>query len=223
MKKKKIKKEGFDILSPFSLPWLYSETVKDHFFHPRNFMKPDEEKRFKYNAVGMVGSPQCGDVMKFWLLIDPKTEKIKKARWRTFGCGSAIASTSMLSTMITEKGEVTLKEARKITPNDIVKRLGGLPERKIHCSVLGDKALREAINNYYWRTGQYEKIQPESGRIIDKVLKITDLDIEKAILEGAKNLEEVQEKTKVGLGDPDCLEEAEELVKFYLEKYQKSV
>lgn len=215
-KAKKIKKE-MDILS--GIPWVYSKKVRQHFLQPKNFMKFGEEKKFKYNAVGMIGSPACGDVMKFWLWIDPKTERIKKCRWRTFGCASAIASTSVLSEMITKNGGMTLDKARKITPEDIIKELGGLPAIKYHCSVLGDKALRDAINDYYRRTKQYNKIEPGGSRIIDKVLKITERDIEKAIIEGATTLEEVQKKTKVGFGDPKCLPLTEELIKFYKEKY----
>ncbi len=199
--------------------WVYSDKVREHFLHPKNFMKFDEEKKFKYNAVGMIGSPACGDVMKIWLWVDPQTEKIKKVRWRTFGCASAIASTSALSVMLTKNGGMTLKKAREITPDKIIKELGGLPDIKYHCSVLGDKALREAINDYYRRTKQYEKIKPEGSRIVDKVLKITEKDIENAVAEGAKTLEEVQEKTKVGLGDPKCIPLVEELIRFYREKY----
>lgn len=143
-------------------PWLYSDTVQQHFFRPKNFLKENEvpmlksekpsknkdEKVFYYNAIGEAGNPICGDLMKFWLWIDLKTEKIKKCRWQTFGCGSAIASTSMLSVMITENGGLTLEEAKDIKPKDILARLGGLPVQKIHCSVLGDQALRKAIENY---------------------------------------------------------------------------
>ncbi len=217
MKNRKKNKKEMDILS--GAGWVYSKKVRDHFLHPRNFMKFGEEEKFKYNAVGMVGSPACGDVMKFWLWIDPKTEKIKKCRWRTFGCASAIASTSILSEMITRNGGMTLEKARKITPEDIIKELGGLPPIKYHCSVLGDKALRDAINDYYHRTKQYDKIESEGNRIIDKVLKITERDIEKAVIEGATTLEEVQKKTKVGFGDPKCLPLIEELIRFYKEKY----
>jgi len=199
--------------------WVYSDKVREHFFHPKNFMKFGEEEKFKYNAVGMIGSPACGDVMKIWLWVDPQTEKIKKVRWRTFGCASAIASTSALSEMLVRNGGMTLEKAREITPDKIIKELGGLPDIKYHCSVLGDKALREAINDYYRRAGQYEKIKPEGSRVIDKVLKITEKDIENAVVEGAKTLEEVQEKTKVGLGDPKCLPLVEELIRFYREKY----
>jgi len=98
-------------------------------------------------------------------------------------------------------------------------RLGGLPVRKIHCSVLGDKALRMAINDYYRKVGKLDKIEIEQGRIIDKVLKITDHDIEEAVLEGADTLEKVQARTKVGTGDPSCIPEVEQLIRFYKEKY----
>jgi len=87
----------------------------------------------------------CGDVMKLYIKVDRKTQKIKECRWKTFGCASAIASTSIMSEMAIGK---TLEQAKKITPQDIVKALGGLPARKIHCSVLGDQALRAAIEDY---------------------------------------------------------------------------
>jgi NifU-like protein involved in Fe-S cluster formation len=144
---KKEKNKKADLIQN-ETPWVYSDTVKEHFFNPKNFMKPEEEKTFKFNAYGEAGSPACGDLMKIWLWIDPKNEKIKKCRWRTFGCGSAIASTSMLSVMITESGGIKINEAKKIKPQDIIKRLSGLPDIKIHCSVLGDQALRNAINDY---------------------------------------------------------------------------
>lgn len=128
--------------------WLYTQTVKDHFFHPRNLFKSDaelEEYKGHADGHGMVGSPQCGDVMEMFIKVDQKNQTIKECRWRTFGCASALASTSILSEMV--KG-MKLEEAKKITPQDIVKALGGLPARKIHCSVLGDQALRKAIEDY---------------------------------------------------------------------------
>ncbi len=128
--------------------WLYSQIVKHHFFNPRNILKGDELKNFHYNAVGRVGSPACGDEMVIWLKIDPTTKKIIDCRWQTFGCASAIASTSVLSEMILENGGMSLSQAKKIRPQDILRRLDGLPPRKIHCSVLGDQALRAAIDNY---------------------------------------------------------------------------
>ncbi|HLC64190.1 MAG TPA: iron-sulfur cluster assembly scaffold protein, partial [Patescibacteria group bacterium] len=118
-------------------------------------------------------------------------------------------------------GGLTLEEARKISYKDILNCLGGLPERKVHCSVLGDKALRSAINDYYRRTNQLDKVAEEGRRFIDKVVRVTDRDIEQAVLDGVKTMEELQSKTKIGTGDRTCLTEAEELLKFYLEKYAK--
>lgn len=131
-----------------SCGWLYSDIVKDHFFNPRKFMHYNEEDNFEFDGMGRVGSPACGDEMVMWIKIDKKNKKIIDCRWRTFGCGSAIASTSVLAEMITENGGMSIDNAIKIKPQDILKRLGGLPERKIHCSVLGDQALQAAIKDY---------------------------------------------------------------------------
>ena len=199
--------------------WFYSDIVKDHFFHPRNFIEDGEIDENRFNAIGKVGSPACGDELRVWMKVDLKTERILEFRWRTFGCGSAIASTSIASVVVTENGGMTLDEARKLKPQDIIDRLGGLPQRKIHCSVLCDKALRDAINDYYRRTEQFDKIIAEASRVIDSVAKVTDHDIEEAVLEGAQTLEQVQQKTKVGIGNPSCLPAVEELIRFYKEKY----
>lgn len=201
-----------------SKSWFYSDVVKDHFFNPRNFMHENANEE-DYNAIGKVGSPACGDELRVWMNVDPKTERIKEFRWKTFGCGSAIASTSIASVMVTENDGMTLAEARKIKPQDIMERLGGLPQRKFHCSVLCDKALRDAINDFYRRTEQFDNIVVEASRVIDPVSKVTDHDIEEAVLEGAHTLELVQQKTKVGIGNPGCLPAVEELIRFYKEKY----
>ncbi|MDP2631202.1 MAG: iron-sulfur cluster assembly scaffold protein [Candidatus Uhrbacteria bacterium] len=198
--------------------WFYSDIVKDHFFNPRNFLDREPEEG-EFNAVGKVGSPACGDELRVWLLVDSSSEQIKSFRWKTFGCGSAIAATSMISEMVLENGGMTLSEARTIKPQDVMERLGGLPARKFHCSVLCDKALRDAVNDYYRRTGQFDRIAVEATRIIDPVSRVTDRDIEEAVLEGAQTLELVQQKTKVGIGNPSVLPAVEELIKFYREKY----
>ncbi len=200
--------------------WFYTDTVKEHFFHPKNFL--EDEAAYGDAYLGMVGSPACGDAMKVYLKIEKDAdglERIKDFKWKTFGCASAIAATSMLSVMVTEHGGMLLEEALKLRPQDIMLRLGGLPARKIHCSVLGDKALRSAVNDYYRKSGQIDKISLEAGRVIDHVLKITDHDIEEAVLEGADTLEKVQARTKVGTGDPSCIPEVENLIRFYKEKY----
>lgn len=198
--------------------WYYTDIVKDHFFNPRNLMLDDPDES-QYNAVGMVGSPACGDMMRMWLKIEPERERIIEMKWRTFGCGSAIAATSMFSVMVTENGGMTLADALKIKPQHIMERLGGLPNRKIHCSVLADKAFRKAVNEYLRHTGQYDRIIIEGAKIIDAKLNITDKDIEEAVLEGAMDLESVQKKLKVGVGSPEIITEVEQLIRFYKEKY----
>ena len=122
--------------------WVYSETVKDHFLNPRNFLMGDEAQ-FDYDAVGLVGNPICGDQMKMYIKV--VDDKIADIRWKTYGCASAIASTSALSELA--KGR-SLDEALSITAKDIDDYLGTLPKHKFHCSILGHDALRDAIENY---------------------------------------------------------------------------
>ena len=202
--------------------WFYNDVVREHFFNPKNFLK-DKKSAEKYdkiaNGVGQVGSPACGDMMKMWIKVDSSKDKIVECKWQTFGCASAIGSTSMLSVMVTENNGMKIENALKIKPQDIADRLEGLPQRKFHCSVLGDKALRSAINDYFKKSGQNERVIVDGAKIIDKILKITDKDIEEAVLEGARTLEEVQKKTKVGVKDKSCIPEAEQLIRFYTEKY----
>jgi len=198
--------------------WIYSGIVKDHFFNPRNLLLKDP-RAGEFDAVGEVGNPACGDVMKMWVKVDKKNDRITDLKWRTFGCGSAIAATSMFSEMIKEGRGMKIDQALKIRPQDIIARLGGLPERKIHCSVLADKAFRKAMNDYFRSSGQPQRIIVESGRVIDKRLNITDKDIEEAVLEGARNLADVQKKLKVGVGDKEAIPEIEQLIRFYVEKY----
>ena len=121
--------------------WLYSDIVKDHFLNPRNLLV--DEQNYQSDCIGIVGSPACGDMMALWLKI-----RIYECKWRTFGCASAIASTSMLSVMVTEKGGMEIDKAKKVSAEAIIDRLGGLPDIKYHCSVLGHLALREAIKDY---------------------------------------------------------------------------
>lgn len=125
-------------------PWVYSEIVKEHFLSPKNFLMGDETK-YQADAEGIVGNPICGDQMKMFLKIDKKTDTITDIKWKTYGCASAIASTSALSELA--KGK-TLDEALKIDAEQIANYLGGLPKHKFHCSVLGHDALKSAIENY---------------------------------------------------------------------------
>ena len=122
---------------------LYSEKVMDHFTHPRNVGVIEDA-----NGVGEVGNAKCGDIMKIYLKIED--DIIKDVKFETFGCGSAIASSSMATEMI--KGK-TVEEALAITNKDVVDALGGLPAHKLHCSVLAEEAIKSAVKDYYDRNG----------------------------------------------------------------------
>ena len=199
--------------------WVYSPTVKDHFFNPRNLLLEDPAAG-EFDASGMVGSPACGDVMHVWLKIDKATERVSDMKWKTFGCGSAIAATSMFSVMVTENGGMLLTEAVKLRPQDVMKRLGGLPNRKIHCSVLVDKAFRKAANEWFRTTGQVDHIQVDGARVIDAATGVTDKDIEEAVLEGSVTLEDMQKRLKAGVGaSEEVRTDIEQLIRFYKEKY----
>ena len=120
---------------------LYTETVMDHFTHPRNVGEiPDAD------GVGEVGNAKCGDIMKMYLKI--KDDRIEDAKFETFGCGSAIASSSMATELI--KGK-TVDEALAVTNKQVVDALGGLPAYKLHCSVLAEDSIKAAVKNYYDR------------------------------------------------------------------------
>ena len=120
---------------------MYSEKAIKYFQKPQYAGEMHDA-----DTVGQVGNIKCGDMMEMWILV--KDNKIKKCKWKTFGCASAIASTSILSEMVTKKGGMKIKDAQKISPKDIIAELKGLPSIKFHCSVLGDRALREAIKDY---------------------------------------------------------------------------
>jgi NifU-like protein involved in Fe-S cluster formation len=107
-----------------------------------------DETNYRADGAGSVGSPACGDIMNVWIKVNRKTKRIKECKWRTFGCASAIASASMMSIMATENGGMDLETAQNLKPQQIVERLGGLPDRKFHCSVLGHEALRLAVLDY---------------------------------------------------------------------------
>jgi nitrogen fixation NifU-like protein len=191
--------------------WVYTDKLKEHFEKPKNIMQGDNPDSF--DGVGMEGNLQCGDQMLVAIMVDKEKETITDCQWKTYGCASAIASTSILSEMV--KG-MTLEQAFNVTPKDVVKELGGLPDHKIHCSVLGDKALRAAINNYYVRNGMEDRVKKEQVKIVCQCMNITDHDIEEAVLEGARSYYELQERTKLGTVCGQCKDEAESL----LEKFK---
>ena len=122
---------------------LYSETVMDHFQHPRNVGKLDDA-----DGIGEVGNAKCGDIMKMYLKI--RDGIIVDVKFNTFGCGSAIASSSMATEMI--KGK-PVSEALALSNKAVVEALGGLPAHKLHCSVLAEEAVRAAVKDYYDKNG----------------------------------------------------------------------
>tara|TARA_Y100000310_G_scaffold216585_2_gene217612 strand:+ start:2518 stop:3228 length:711 start_codon:yes stop_codon:yes gene_type:complete len=220
--KKNLASHSGDGVSHDGSSWFYTDKVKEHFFSPKNIFKTTqeaEEYEKTANGVGLVGSPACGDGMKMFIMVNKESNKLEQVKWQTYGCGTAIASTSAYSIMLTENGGMTVDEALKVKPKDIADYLGGIPARKFHCSVLADKAFREAVNDYYKKTGQEGKVKMEGAKIIDKVLKITDHDIEHAVSEGALDFEAVQKKTKVGVHDKECIPIVENLINVYKEKY----
>lgn len=129
---------------------LYTDTVMDHFLHPRNVGEIENA-----DGVGEVGNAKCGDIMKMYLQItDGRIEDVK---FETFGCGSAIASSSMATTMI--KGK-TIAQALAVTNKQVVEALGGLPAHKLHCSVLAEEAIKAALQDYYEKNGiEYDHSQ----------------------------------------------------------------
>ena len=120
---------------------LYSEKVMDHFTHPRNVGVIEDA-----NGVGEVGNAKCGDIMRMYIKVDPDTQVITDVKFNTFGCGSAIASSSMATEMI--KGK-SIHEALQLSNKAVAEALDGLPAQKIHCSVLAEEAVRAAIRDYY--------------------------------------------------------------------------
>ena len=115
--------------------------------HPRNFLDRDPQGG-EFDAEGEVGSFACGDIIKIWIKIDKETDKIKDIKWRTWGCATAIASASIFTEMVKENGGMSLEDALKIKPQDIAEKLGGLPARKFHCSILADKAFKKAVEAF---------------------------------------------------------------------------
>jgi len=181
--------------------WEYTDKVRDHFFNPRNVGEIED-----FDGVGEVGSLACGDALKLTFKLD-ENGRIKEAKFKTFGCASAIATSSVLTEMI--KG-LSLEEAAKVTNKDIADYLGGLPEQKMHCSVMGREALEAAIANY--RGGGKKKHELE-GNIICTCFGVTDREIERVIRENdLTTVEKVTNYCKAGGGCGGCQGEIEKMI-----------
>jgi len=179
--------------------WDYTEKVKDHFLNPRNVGEIDNP-----DGSGEVGSLACGDALRLTFKLDEK-KRIKDVKFKTFGCASAIASSSALTEII--KGK-TLDEAAKVTNQDIANYLGGLPVEKMHCSVMGKEALEAAIANY-----RGQKVEKEEFEVICNCFGVTDREIIKAIRENnLKTVEQVTYYTKAGGGCGQCHPKIEAII-----------
>jgi NifU-like protein len=179
--------------------WEYTDKVKEHFLNPRNVGDVENP-----DGVAEVGSIACGDALKLSFKLD-ENQRIKEAKFKTFGCASAIATSSALTEMI--KG-MTLDEALKVTNQDIAAFLGGLPQEKMHCSVMGKEALEMAVANY---RGMPAK-EP-GAQIICECFGVTDREIERAIRENnLSTVEEVTNYTKAGGGCGGCHEAIQKII-----------
>jgi NifU-like protein len=183
--------------------WDYTDKVRDHFLNPRNvgeIADPD--------GMGEVGNITCGDALRLTFKLDDQ-KKIADIKFKTFGCGSAIASASALTELC--KGK-TLEEASKITNKDIAATLDGLPKEKMHCSVMGQEALEAAIS--YYKTGGIKTATThKEGSVVCTCFNVTDKEIERAIKENnLKTVDDVTNFTKAGGGCGGCREQLQQML-----------
>ncbi len=197
--------------------WEYSEKVLDHYRNPRNVGKIDDA-----DLIGEAGSLACGDSLKLYIKLDGNL--IKDAKFQTFGCGSAVASSSILTEMIIGK---TIEEASKITNKDIAEELDGLPQEKMHCSVMGHEALEDALKKYYGEEESIAEFYGEtqsSDKVVCTCFNVTENQIWEAIkVNGLRTVEEVTNYTKAGGACGRCKGAIKDIIETYLKKEGKPV
>ena len=188
--------------------WEYNDKVKDHFLNPRNAGEMKDA-----DAVGETGSLSCGDALKLFLKIN-KSGRIVDASFMTFGCASAVASSSALTEIV--KG-MTIEDAEKLTNDDIADYLGGLPKEKMHCSVMGQDALRKALRSY-----KGVEILAKPGNTVCECFGVTDLEIIETVKQNnLKSAEDVTFYVKAGGGCGKCVEKIEEIVNSILARHER--
>jgi len=179
--------------------WEYSDKVKEHFLNPKNVGEVEDA-----SGVGEVGSMACGDALKLTFKVDDNG-LITDAKFKTFGCASAIASASALTEMLVGK---TVEEAEKITNDNIADYLGGLPKEKMHCSVMGQEALEKAIACY---RGDPDK--EVEGNVVCECFNVTDLQIERAVQDNRlTTIEDITNYIKAGGGCGKCHDTIQEII-----------
>ena len=193
--------------------WNYSKKVQDYFVHPHNAGPLADA-----NAIGEVGSIACGDALKLYLKINDQGV-IEKASFETFGCASAIASSSVLTDMVIG---MKVDDALKITNADIAKALDGLPREKMHCSVMGQEALEAAIRQ--WKGEPAMPRTQEEGKLVCKCFNVTDQTIIRAIRENHLNtVDDVTAFTKAGGGCGECRDEIAEILEAELKREGETI
>jgi NifU-like protein len=199
--------------------WDYTDKVMEHFYNPRNQGAITEKEQGEEVVTGEVGSIACGDALKLHLKIDEATQTIKDARFQTFGCASAIASSSALTELL--KG-IKVEEALKLTNKEIAESLGGLPEEKMHCSVMGQEALEAAI--YKYKGIPLETHEDDEGNLICRCFGVSDTKIKRIIRENnLTTTEQVTNYVKAGGGCSSCLPDLDDLLYECATEKEKSV
>ena len=189
--------------------WDYSEKVMDHYRNPRNVGKIDNA-----DAIGEAGSLACGDSLKIYLKIENSI--VTDAKFQTFGCGSAVASSSILTEMIIGK---PIEEVKKITNKDIAEQLDGLPPEKMHCSVMGHEALEDALKNYFNDEMEIAFGEEKQDKLVCQCFDVHESQILEAIkTNNLKTVEEVTNYTKAGGACGRC----KSIIKGILDEYLKS-